>query len=74
MDNELAALRAQLIELQTQVAYQEDTLTALNEAVAGQQQDILVMRRQLQLLKEQLQAQDLAADSSAPPLEKPPHY
>jgi SlyX protein len=41
---ELARL---LVEVQTQLAYQEDTITALNEALADQQQEILVLRRQM---------------------------
>lgn len=67
-------LRQALVEVQTQLAYQEDTVRALNDALAAQQREILVLRRQVQLLK---QRQDEQGASPAAPLameEKPPHY
>jgi len=62
-----------LVEVQTQLSYQEDTVLALNDALASQQQEILVLRRQLQLLKQRVdeQGSGAAADHGA---EKPPHY
>ena len=33
----------QLVEVQTQLAYQEDTVRALNDSLASQQQEILVL-------------------------------
>ena len=64
-----------LMEVQTQLAYQEDTVRALNEALADQQREILLLRRQLQLLK---QRQDEQGEGGAPGAaagqEKPPHY
>ena len=66
----------QLVELQSQVAFQEDTIAALNEALAGQQQEILVLREQLTLLKQRLEEQAAQIDQGAPAAadEKPPHY
>ena len=63
----------QLMEVQTQLAFQEDTINVLNEALALQQQEILVLRRQLELLK---QRQDEQAAGQVPGEvdEKPPHY
>lgn len=66
----------QLVELQSQMAFQEDTAATLNEAVAAQQQEILVLRQQLTLLKqrqEEVQAQ-IDQGGPSPAMEKPPHY
>ncbi len=65
---------ALLAEVQSQLAFQEDTVASLNEALASQQQEILVLRRQLELLK---QRQDEQAAQSVPETaaqERPPHY
>ncbi len=66
----------QLVEVQSQMAFQEDTISALNEALAGQQREILVLREQLTLLKQRLEEQAAQLDQGgAPPAnEKPPHY
>ncbi len=72
VEQELRALRQVVEDLQSRVAFQEDTLQQLNAALAGQQQDILILRRQLKLLKERLDEQ--ARDQGAPPIERPPHY
>ena len=69
-------LKLQLAEVQSQLAFQEDTLADLNEALASQQQDILQLRRQLELLKQRQdeQAIQLETGSGVPAIEKPPHY
>ena len=66
----------QMVEdLQSQVAFQEDALQALQAALTGQQQDLLVLRRQLQLLKERQDEQAAALDDARPEgREPPPHY
>jgi len=70
-------LQGQLVELQTQVAFQEDTIAELNRALALQQQDLVQLQSQWELLKAQyaeLQAR-LPADGPGDLLdEKPPHY
>jgi SlyX protein len=71
---DIEAVFQQLFELQTQLAYQEDTVRQLNDALALQQQEILVLRRQLALLK---QRQDEMGGEPAGPEaadEVPPHY
>jgi SlyX protein len=70
---ETEEIRQQLLEVQTQLAFQEDTLRELNDALALQQQEILVLRRQLQLLK-QRQDEQLAGQVPGETEEKPPHY
>ena len=77
MTADLDDLKTALAELQSQLAFQEDTVQALNDALASQQQEILVLRRQVELLKQRLDEQ--AADQEqtvAGPIEeeKPPHY
>lgn len=63
-----------LVEVQTQLAYQEDTVSALNDALASQQQEILVLRRQLQLLKQRLDEHAASPAGQGAEQEKPPHY
>ncbi|TDG14177.1 SlyX family protein [Seongchinamella unica] len=68
-------LLAQLVELQSQMAFQEDTIAALNEAVADQQREILVLREQLTLLKQRQEEQAAQLDQGgAAANERPPHY
>lgn len=68
-------VRNALEQLQSQLAFQEDTINALNEAVARQQADILVLQRQLELLRERQQEQAAALEGLHPPdAERPPHY
>ena len=67
-------IRQLLEDVQTQLAYQEDTVRALNDALAAQQQEILVLRRQLQLLKQRQDEQAAGDTADAPAGEKPPHY
>ena len=73
-DNE--TLMQQLHEVQSQLAFQEDALESLNNAMAAQQTEILVLRRQLELLK-QRQDDQVAGSGTAGAdnaNEKPPHY
>jgi len=65
----------QLVELQNQLAFQEDTVSALNEAVAAQQREILLLREQLTLLKQRQDETQAQLDrGGAPDDEPPPHY
>jgi SlyX protein len=67
-------VKRQLVDVQTQLAYQEDTVRELNDALARQQQEILVLRRQLQLLKQRQDEQGAGPSAAGPLEEKPPHY
>ncbi len=69
-------LQQQLEELQSQVAFQDDALQALQSALATQQQDLLTLQRQLTLLKQRQdeQARQAEEGTHAPPEEAPPHY
>lgn len=63
-----------LIEIETRIAYQDEALRELSDAVARQQQDIDRLQRLCAALQSRL---DASADATHPgPLaqEKPPHY
>ena len=65
-----------LAALEAQIAFVEDTVQALDEALAAQQQHILRLERQIDRLQQQLRDQgarldEVVADASEPP---PPHY
>ncbi len=66
----------QLVELQSQLAFQEDVVHQLNEALAAQQRELLSLRRELELLRERLAEQGRRLDGvePGPPDERPPHY
>ncbi|MTI13542.1 SlyX family protein [Sansalvadorimonas verongulae] len=63
-----------LLELQTQLSYQDDSVQQLNEVVTRQQGELDNLRREVELLKQQLQlliaSQSEAAEDEVPP----PHY
>jgi SlyX protein len=76
---EIDELKQQVMEMQSQIAFQEDTMQTLNDALALQQQEILVLRRQLELLKLRQDEQAARAghqDESpgSPGDDLPPHY
>lgn len=71
-----AELETQLIELQTQLAFQEDLLSALNERVIAQDKSLRDVRQILVHMQEsnaQLQA-SMENRGTAGDIEKPPHY
>ena len=70
-------LKQQMMELQSQLAFQEDAVRSLDEALAHQQQELLLLRRQLELLQQRQHdspALGEAASASLSANEKPPHY
>lgn len=73
--SDIEDLAQQLVEVQSQMAFQEDTVNALNEAVISQQKEILVLREQLALLKQRQEEAAAQTDQAAPTIvERPPHY
>lgn len=65
---------SRVVELETRLAFQEHTLQALNDVVIRQQQQIEMLVREIQALKDRMRA---AAPSPVGPLEDekpPPHY
>ncbi|WP_448217645.1 SlyX family protein [Endozoicomonas sp. 2B-B] len=66
-------MKEELIELQTQLSFQEDTVAQLNEVVTRQQQEIDRLKQEMIQLKKQL----MAMSSSRLEEQKetaPPHY
>ena len=64
-----------LVDLQTQLSFQEDTIDQLNDVVTRQQKDIDQLRAEVNALKAAYRA--LVANTKAEPLpeqEIPPHY
>jgi SlyX protein len=63
-----------LVDLQSRLAFQEDTLDQLNRVVAAQQRRIDELQGQVDDLKQQLRslAPSPAADARSEP--PPPHY
>ena len=67
-------MKDELIELQTQMSFQEDTVAQLNDVVTRQQQEIDNLKLQMEQLKKQMQemvAGDVEGASDDAP---PPHY
>lgn len=67
-------LKKHAVEMETRLAFQEQTLQALNDVVTRQQREIEKLFREVQALKDRLRA---AAPSPVGPLEDekpPPHY
>jgi len=61
-------------ELETQLAFQDSTIASLNEVVTDQQNQIDILRQQLEEVK--LQMQSLAETINSPDGDEPPppHY
>lgn len=73
--------REQLVELQTQLAFQEDLLNALNARVTEQDGELRILRQQLQQLarvsrqmRDALEERGIAEPGLSAQAEKPPHY
>ncbi len=62
----------QLIELQTQLAFQEDTLLALNDVITRQQADIEALQRRCEKLEQQYEQALNSLEQVSN--ERPPHY
>lgn len=65
---------AQLIELQTRLAYQDDTLHKLNEVVVRHEQQIDQLTQALRRLSQQMQSLREGGGGADPAQELPPHY
>lgn len=72
----MSDLEEQLIDVQTRVAYQEDTLAQLNEVITRQDADIIQLKQQLRLMALRLdELSNNPAQGDGEMLdERPPHY
>lgn len=66
----------EIIELQTRLSFQEDTINQLNRVVSQQDAEILLLKEQMRLLLERFK--DLQAQQPGNEVEitneRPPHY
>ena len=67
---EIDRLNTMLVDLQTQLAFQEDTIAQLSGALARQQDDIATLQRHWRHVEERY----ASLQSQLPDSEKPPHY
>lgn len=74
MSENKESLEQQVIDLQSQLAFQEHTIRDLDAALAEQQRDILLLRRQLELLQQRQEEQAMQVTTENSVQEKPPHY
>ena len=51
--DDLQALQQQVVDLQTQVSFQEQAINELGDALADQQRDLAALKREWVLVKEQ---------------------
>lgn len=63
-----------IIELQIQVALQEEMLQSLSQTVARLQQSLDLQQAQLRLIYQKLPDQDTGGEILSSTNEKPPHY
>jgi SlyX protein len=73
----MSDIEEQLIDVQTRVAYQEDTLAQLNEVITKQDAEIVQLKQQMRLLAQRLDelARDPAqGDDTEITNDRPPHY
>lgn len=66
-------MKNELIELQTQLAFQEQTINELNAVLTNQQQQIDILRLEFRQLQRILDEGDDDVNTSVGD-EKPPHY
>lgn len=66
----------QLIDLQTRVAYQEDTLEQLNQVITQQDADINQLKQQIRILVQRMEdsLRTQGQDGELMQDERPPHY
>lgn len=62
------------IEIETRIAYQEETLRELSDVLARQQQEIDRLRRLCETLQSRLEASADSARPASQAHEPPPHY
>jgi SlyX protein len=77
MSADVDTLKQHIQELQSQLAFQEHTLASLDAALALQQQEILLLRRQVELLLARQQEYEANNDTGVGHTahdERPPHY
>lgn len=69
-------LLERMIELETRVAFQEDTLNELNSVITRQDQEIIRLRQQVALIAKRFDDYMYTQEqgNASPDQERPPHY
>ena len=67
-------VKADIEQLQMKVAFQEDAIESLNNALIGQQTQLEEMQLKIEHLLSQLESIDNSSDMSEGPEAPPPHY
>lgn len=67
-------IEERLVDLETKLAYQEDTIQALNEVVCEQQKQIDQLAATCKLLVDRIRQLSVTAEMDEILDEKPPHY
>jgi SlyX protein len=71
----MVSIEQRLVELETKLAYQDDTVLALNDVIAHQQKQIDQLETTVKHLVERVQRLAAQAESSDPAVQEiPPHY
>lgn len=71
------ALLNRIEELEARMAFQDDSLQALNDVIARQDRELAALRRELSAAADRLKGLALAMEvdnAPSPADEKPPHY
>lgn len=76
MNHTLTALTARLDDLETKLAFQDDTIDALEQLVRAQNTELQTMQRYLRLIAEKVAPLDNSepGEQFNPANERPPHY
>lgn len=71
-----ASFSAPIEDLQVRIAFLDDLVEQLNQQLAIQTQEIAVLKKQMQLLYQRVEASDLSEGIAPfdPMSNKPPHY
>ncbi|MDH4275129.1 MAG: SlyX family protein [Gammaproteobacteria bacterium] len=67
-------MQDRITELETKLAFQEDTLQALNDIVTRQQAELYQLRKEISALHEQLRAMTPSMIATQAEETPPPHY
>lgn len=63
-----------LIDLETRMAFQEDTIATLDEVVTRQQRQLDDMNRKIAVLTDRVERREGASEVEDPGNDRPPHY
>ena len=74
--NDQTSFSAPIEDLQVRIAFLDDLVEQLNQQLAIQTQEIAVLKKQMQLLYQRVEASDLSEGIAPfdPMSNKPPHY